>query len=569
MSQRHLAPATLAILLAGAATANDLVSDIVSARSAVEHQNWRAAIVPLTRLSAQSPLNGEWRLNLARAHYLTGDYVAATDDYRIAYDLKAEDRGILAFGVAKCEARLKHRAEMLKWLAVADSLGFRSLQDARSDDDFAAYRGDPDYRKLVGLIDRSAVSRDDGWRTDIQFLAEWVQKKSFHPFRTATGDRILSNASYTREEFEAATRKLSVAVPALSDREIELALFQLVAKLGDGHSAIWGSPKRREFGLTLPLGFYEFDDELYVVSAAPAYANLLGAKVLAIDETRLPEALKKIAPLIGSDNPQWLSATEPEYVRHVPFLHGLGITRAENAADLRLQLPDGTKTTLHIAADLSQPDIWNAVPKPSGWRWIADGSKADFQIDNDKPWWLRWSPETGVLYLQYNKVADDEHKTLAQFADELSAAIDHHAVKKLVVDMRNNNGGNTYLNEPLLLVIAGNPKVNREGHLYVIIGRRTFSAAMNAVCYFGRMTKAIFVGEPTGGKPNSPGDETPFALPYSGIVVNLSDRYWQGGWPNDFTDWRAPDIAAAVRYSDVAAGRDAAMEVILAQSTPN
>jgi hypothetical protein len=81
-------------------------------------------------------------------------------------------------------------------------------------------------------------------------------------------------------------------------------------------------------------------------------------------------------------------------------------------------------------------------------------------------------------------------------------------------------------------------------HLYVIIDRRTFSAAMNAVSHFGKYTVAVFVGEPTGGKPNAPGDETFFTLPYSGIMVNLSDRYWQGTWPDDFSVWHAPEIAA-------------------------
>jgi hypothetical protein len=48
-------------------------------------------------------------------------------------------------------------------------------------------------------------------------------------------------------------------------------------------------------------------------------------------------------------------------------------------------------------------------------------------------------------------------------------------------------------------------------------------------------------------------------------VVNLSDRYWQGTWPDDFSSWRAPDIAAPVTFADYADGRDAAMEIIKAQ----
>src|SRR5580698_6486884 len=50
---------------------------------------------------------------------------------------------------------------------------------------------------------------------------------------------------------------------------------------------------------------------------------------------------------------------------------------------------------------------------------------------------------------------------------------------------------------------------------------------MNAVSYVGKYIAAVFVGEPIGSKPNAPGDETFFTLPYCGIMVNLSDRDWQ------------------------------------------
>ena len=223
---------------------------------------------------------------------------------------------------------------------------------------------------------------------------------------------------------------------------------------------------------------------------------------------------------------------------------------------------------MRVAADVSAPDIWNAVPAPPGWARLGEASAADFQRDNDKPYWQRWDPATRILYVQYNKVVDAPGQPLSAFAAELSRVVAQQPVEKLVIDMRNNNGGDTHLNEPLLAAVAGAAKINRPGRLYVITGRRTFSAAMNAVSYFARFTQAIFVGEATGGKPNSPGDETVFTLPYSQIVVNLSDRYWQGGWPDDFTDTRAPDVAVPVRFADYARGRDAAMDLIRAQVVP-
>jgi hypothetical protein len=562
---RHLwvAAVAMAVCMAAPAASAADVTTIMAARDAVAHGDWKGAVAPLSALVAQSPANGEFRLSLARARYNSGDFGGASADYRAAFAMKAEDPAMVAYGVARCEARLRHAKEALAWLEIAVDLGLRRIEEARTLDDFAELQNDAEFRKLVGLP-AANLSRDEGWRGDIRFLAEQVAHRAYHPFRTETGDRGASGALYARAEFEAKIDALIGDVPKMSDAAIEIALFRLVAGLGDGHSAIEGA-RTREFGLTLPLGFYVFDDGLHVTSAAAAQADLVGAKVLALDGKPVAEVLAALDPLIPRDNATWLKTMEPHYLRHVPFLKALGLAKADDHVALSVVLADGTRKEVTVGADLSQPDIWNALPKPNGWAWIADGSKSDFQQGNDKPAWWKWDAAGGVLYVQYNKVADAPDRTLADFARELAAAIGKYPVGKLVIDMRNNNGGDTYLNEPLLAAVAGSAKVNRMGHLYVVIGRRTFSAAMNAVSYFGRFTQAIFVGEPTGGKPNAPGDEVPFTLAYSGLVVNLSDRYWQGGWPDDFADARAPDIAVPLTFADYAAGRDRAMETIRAQ----
>ena len=129
--------------------------------------------------------------------------------------------------------------------------------------------------------------------------------------------------------------------------------------------------------------------------------------------------------------------------------------------------------------------------------------------------------------------------------------------------MRWNNGGNTYLSRPLVNRIIRSDKVNQPGKLFVIIGRRTFSAAQNTATYLERYTNAIFVGEPTGSSPNFVGEETPFSLPYSKILANVSDLYWESSWPQDQRMWLAPQVYVSPTFADFRAGRDAALEAIL------
>src|SRR5262249_31350514 len=142
----------------------------------------------------------------------------------------------------------------------------------------------------------------------------------------------------------------------------------------------------------------------------------------------------------------------------------------------------------------------------------------------------------------FNSVRDDEKESLAAFSDRVFQFVNENAVEKLVIDMRWNNGGNTMLLKPLVQGLIRNDKVNRRGHLFVIIGRRTFSAAQNASTLFERYTNAIFVGEPTGSNPNFVGEEHPFTLPFSKLIINVSNLYWESSYPFDRRTWIAPTI---------------------------
>ena len=74
----------------------------------------------------------------------------------------------------------------------------------------------------------------------------------------------------------------------------------------------------------------------------------------------------------------------------------------------------------------------------------------------------------------------------------------------------------------------------------------------------------IFVGEPTGTRPNFIAEGNMFQLPYSGMYASVSNNYWQGGFnSNDSRKWIAPELGAEPNYEDYANNIDPAMKVIL------
>ena len=164
--------------------------------------------------------------------------------------------------------------------------------------------------------------------------------------------------------------------------------------------------------------------------------------------------------------------------------------------------------------------------------------------------------------MQYNAVMNKPDETIASFFDRVFDVADKSAVDRFVLDIRNNGGGNNFLNKPVLLGIIRHTTLDRKGKLFTIIGRETFSAAMNLTNQLERFTNVTFVGEPMGGKPNSYGDNTPIEAPNSRLKVFVSTLWWQDQDPRDARQWIAPRIAADMSSLDYMQGRNPALKAI-------
>ena len=89
-----------------------------------------------------------------------------------------------------------------------------------------------------------------------------------------------------------------------------------------------------------------------------------------------------------------------------------------------------------------------------------------------------------------------------------------------------------------------------------LTGRGTFSAAGNFVSDVERKTRAVLVGEPTGGSPSQWGDATGVVLPGLGLTVHVATAYHEFGPRGDTRTTIEPDIGVPVTSADFLAGRD-------------
>ena len=135
--------------------------------------------------------------------------------------------------------------------------------------------------------------------------------------------------------------------------------------------------------------------------------------------------------------------------------------------------------------------------------------------------WYAFLPEARAVYCNFRKYDD-----LGKHCAGLFKLISERQPTKLVVDMRQNGGGDYTLGlRYLVRPIRELPSINQKGHLFVLIGPRTFSGAMSNAAHFRTQTAARLGGQPIGERPNSYQESRQIKLPNSRLTLYYSVRF--------------------------------------------
>jgi tetratricopeptide (TPR) repeat protein len=532
--------------------------------------DWAEAAALWTEVTAANPVNGDYWAHLAEAQLASEEYAAAHQSYEKVLDLgvRPEFRqhpeeqpglmpGEVAYRMACCQAALGRRTEAVEALAAALARGYRDLSRARGDECWKPWLGDDErLRELLGLIDTGSLTRDEGWRADLRLLAREIRRKAYAPF-----------ALITEEEFDRTVGRLGEDIPGATDAQVMVRMMELVRHLDDGHAGVRPPAGDHELSRLLPLEFFLFPEGLFVTAAGPGHEDLVGARVERIGRLTTEEAIAALDPIIVRDNDQQVLFMVPAFLRYTAVLNGLGITGDLARATLTVRAADGISREITLDGE-SGERLWDRYPP--GWTALADtvpGQPRPLHLRHrELPYWFEYLPDPDLVYFQFNAVRDHPAEPFAGFCARLFAFVADRRPSRLVIDLRWNGGGNTFLTQPLIHHLISCPAVTRRGSLYVIIGRQTFSAAQNTATAIGRETSAIFVGEPTGSRPNFIGETIYFELPYSKLRANAADLYWQTSWPDDYRTWIAPDIYAPPAFGSFSRNADPAMDAILSLS---
>ena len=358
-----------------------------------------------------------------------------------------------------------------------------------------------------------------------------------------------------RADWVAAAEAVKAKVPELTDDQALVELVRLAAMPGwagrDGHTGIFLTPGSGVH--PYPVRLWRFSDGLVITAARAPYEDLVGSRVTAIGGHPIDEVLRLVEPLSPRDNPSTLLAFAPRYAGVSELLAGLGVIDHAGPATFSLVGRDGTARDVTIEPITVEEDVaWN-----SGQPTRLPPTDAPWLRDQAKPLWWTYFPDTQTLIVQYNSV----EAGIDPIADEILARAKGNDVTRVVVDLRHNSGGdNTTMGH--FEDILRDPAINRPGHLVLLIGRITFSAAANFATDLEQSSAATFAGEAMGGSPNLYGDSREIALPYGGQSVDVATRYWQRSTADDQRITIEPEIFADLSSDDYFSGRDPVLQAV-------
>src|SRR6185295_15134101 len=395
-----------------ASQANTFLELLTQANEKTKAKQWAEAAQLWAKVAQLNPVEGDVWDQLAKARYETRDYRGAIPAFEKAFELGSDFPCRQAYNVARCYGMLGEKEQAMKWVEKAFALGYRRLDVARNDPALSLLHSNARFQTIAGLVDTFKMTRDEGWRYDLQFLSRELKRRSYDPFR-----RI------SREEFEATVKRVNEAIPKLTDLQISIEFMKFVAKGSDAHTMVLGFFERPEFLQTIPVDLFLFEEGLFITEADSRYQDLLGAQVLRFGSRTIPEVLESLDPIISRDNK--LSALKVMglmRMRNLPLLHALGLIPEPDKVSLSIIDREGKARSVTLPADARIPSrkIWAGLP--AGWKSFKDlgpGPLPLYMKNIYAPYWFEYLPDKKLVYFQFNRVMDDTQESLAQFSDRL------------------------------------------------------------------------------------------------------------------------------------------------------
>jgi hypothetical protein len=377
------------------------------------------------------------------------------------------------------------------------------------------------------------------WREDLEVVKKELPKRHKNAFHAVP-----------RERFEAALDDLEAHAAEQDADARYVGLLAALNLIGDGHTGLRWPSDRAIFSIEIRA----FQGEYRVSRAAPPFERALGARVVAVGDTPIADVVARTFSLTPTDENRSLREALAVRMTDVGLvLHGLGVIPERSRARYVLQPDTGEAFTLELPSSPQRDD--------AGWlRPYRDLPLCEQRPDES--FWCVPVAKAKAVYCDFRG-----YDGLGGRARGMLELIQQNSPERLVIDLRDNGGGdNTVGLSEVIEPVKRLKGINKKGHLFVLIGPETFSAAMNNAAQFHSMTAATLVGESIGEKPNSYQEPRELTLPNSHLIVRYSTEWY--AFVKDGPNSVDPDVPVVPTWAQYASGQDPVLDYALSAPFP-
>lgn len=356
-----------------------------------------------------------------------------------------------------------------------------------------------------------------------------------------------------KDDFQKQIQNLNNNIDNYDDCMISVDIAAIAASARDAHTTAIMPITR-----FIPFEFYWFPEGIYIITCFGEAADAVNCKVTHLNGIPIEEVIQRVELIVSHENDAFLKAQLPKYLQAVEVLYGLEVIDEFDHVELSLETVGGEVLDITVPTygykEFKSKTIKNVN--------VSGTNLPLYRRNKDKNYWRYFIAESNTLYFNYNSCREMQDVSVESFSMDLIEFINQEDVRRLVIDLRNNLGGNSTLLEPFIKDLSKCEKLNRIGGIFVILGRETFSSALLNAYALKNKTKAIFIGEATGGKPNCYGEVKFFNLKNSKLQIRYSTEYYKLVEDDEQQSF-FPDVITEVTIKDYFDNRDPCMDYAL------
>lgn len=357
-----------------------------------------------------------------------------------------------------------------------------------------------------------------------------------------------------KTEFEKELQLIKSNLENKTDLEVMIDLMRLTQKIGDGHTAF----SLRGFETHLfPIELYYVDGQWRVIKTTKEHKHLLGKILAKIDKNPIDKIAKEVSEVAQYvENKQSEIIRTGQYLMRSEVLFGLKLIKNQFEADFTFSDETGKEVKKSLQA-IAHNDYYSKTEFES-----FNITMPEIQKPTDaKHDYLWFSPikNTSAVYIKFESYPS--FKDMEVFGGSLLNYINKNQMKQVVIDLRNNGGGDFFVGTFLAYYLNLADSIDWKSGVYVMTDKVTFSAATSNASQFRQMLNAKIIGEPTGSNPTGYQDMGQFTLPNSGRVITYSKRLFR--FQEQVTQGVQPDVLIKYDWENYSRGIDNMMEWII------